>query len=170
MLGAFGWSIEGRLPNVPKCVAIAAPHTSNWDFWFGIAAVFALGLRVDWIGKHTLFRWPFGYLMRWIGGTPVARESSEGRVGTIVDAMARRPRFVLGLSPEGTRRRVERWKTGFYHVAHQAGVPILLGYFDYGRKVVGLGPLFEPTGDLDADVDEIRGFYDDKRPKYPDRF
>ena len=170
LLRLFGWRIEGELPELSKCVAIAAPHTSNWDFFFGISTIFALGLRVDWIGKRALFRGPFGPFMRFLGGTPVARTEGEGRVAQIVDAMRSRDAYILGLSPEGTRKRVERWKTGFYHVALQAGVPILLTYFDYARKTVGIGPTFEPTGAIERDIAEIQGFYRGKTGKYPAQF
>lgn len=167
LMRLFGWRVEGALPEVPRCVAIAAPHTSNWDFFFGICTVFALGVRVDWIGKHTLFRPPFGRFMRWLGGTPVTRVSGEGAVPQIVEKLAAREQFIFGLSPEGTRKRVERWRTGFYHVALQTGAPIVLTYFDYAHRRVGIGPLFHPTGDLDADLVRIREFYRDKTAKHP---
>jgi 1-acyl-sn-glycerol-3-phosphate acyltransferase len=169
-LRLFGWRIVGRLPNVPKCVAIAAPHTSNWDFLLGVSAMFALGVRVDWIGKDTLFRGPSGPLMRFLGGMPIARMESEGVVAQIVEAMNGRDRYILGLAPEGTRKRVERWKTGFYHVAAQAGVPILLVYFDYEDRTVGLGPTFEATGDIERDMAEIQHFYRGKAGKHPAQF
>ena len=170
LLGLFGWQIEGVLPDLRKCVAIAAPHTSNWDFFFGICAASAMDLRVSWAGKHTLFRWPFGVFMRWLGGIPVTRGSREGVVSQIVRIMERHERFIFGLSPEGTRKRVERWRSGFYHVACQAGVPIVLAYFDSARKVVGVGPVFEPTGDFDTDIGRIQGFYRDKVAKKPAQF
>lgn len=167
LLRLFGWRFEGELPDVSRCVIIGAPHTSNWDFYFGICAVYSLGLRVEWIGKHTLFRAPFGWFMRWLGGIPVTRRPGEGVVDAVVRRMNERESVVLGLSPEGTRRRVERWRTGFYHIAVGARVPILLGYFDYARKRVGVGPLFHPTGDLERDLVELRRFYDDKTARYP---
>ena len=170
LMRLFGWKIEGQLPNLSKCVAVIAPHTSNWDFYFALAAIFALGLRVGWIGKHTLFRWPFGPFMRWLGGAPVRRETSAGRVAEIAELMRTRDRFILGLSPEGTRKRVGRWKTGFYHVARAAAVPIVLAYFDYGRKVVGIGPTFETTGDVERDLTAIRTFYEDKQARHPALF
>jgi 1-acyl-sn-glycerol-3-phosphate acyltransferase len=165
LLRLFGWRVEGELPNIPKCVAIAAPHTSNWDFFFIICAMFAIELRAHWIGKHTLFRWPWGSYMRFLGGTPINRTKTEGIVDQIAKTMNRHERYFLGLAPEGTRKRVKRWRTGFYHVARQAGVPILLIYLDYERKVVGIGPTFEPTGDIDRDMTEIREFYRGKVAK-----
>ena len=170
LLRLLGWRIEGHLPNVSKCVAIAAPHTSNWDFLFGVCAMFELGVRVDWIGKHTLFRGPLGPVMRFLGGTPITRTESEGVVRQVVEAMSGRDRYILGVSPEGTRKRVKRWKTGFYHVAREAGVPILMTYFDYRHRTVGLGPTFEPTGDIERDMAEIQEFYAGKVGKHPSQF
>ena len=170
LLRLFGWRIAGELPNVSKFVAIVAPHTSNWDFFFGLCAIFELGVQVDWVGKHTLFRRPWGPFMRFLGGTPIIRTESKGAVGQIVEAMRGRESYVLGFSPEGTRRREDRWKTGFYHIARQAGVPILQTYFDYDRKIVGIGPLFEPTGDIDRDLAGIKEFYRGKTGKYPAQF
>ena len=170
LLRLCGWRIEGEFPNVPKCVAIAAPHTSNWDFFFTICVVFALRLRVDWIGKHTLFRWPFGWFMRLLGGTPINRQESEGVVEQIVETMSSRDSFILALAPEGTRSRVDRWKTGFYRVAVQAGVPILMAYIDYERKAIGFGPTFEPAGDIMSEMEEIRNFYRGKTARYPAQF
>ena len=170
LLRLCGWRIDGEFPNVSKCVAIAAPHTSNWDFFFGMCTVFALGLRVDWIGKHTLFRRPFGWIMRLLGGTPINRRKSEGIVEQIVETMKARDGFILGLAPEGTRKRVGRWKTGFYRVAMQAGVPILLTYFDYERRTFGFGPTVEPTGDIEHEMAEIRKFYQERAAKRPAQF
>ncbi|MCP3982101.1 MAG: acyltransferase [bacterium] len=149
---------------------IVAPHTSNWDFYFGICAIFHLDMRVSWIGKHTLFRWPYGWFMRALGGTPLRRDRSVGRVEQIVKLLNEHEQFILGLAPEGTRRRTERWKTGFYHVAHQAGVPILLTYLDFKLKHIGLGPLKMPTGDVEADLAQIQAYYTDKHAKNPDQF
>lgn len=168
MLRLFGWSIHGEAPDLPKFVAIVAPHSSNWDFYFGIAAVFAMGIRVSWLGKHTLFRPPFGAFFRWLGGIPTERSISHGLVEQTIHALNSRERLIMALAPEGTRKRVEKWKTGFYHIAQGARLPILLAYFDYAQRAVGLGPLFHPTGDLDADVHRILEFYNrftGKRPK-----
>lgn len=169
-LALLGWRFEGTVPRVPKCVIIVAPHTSNWDFCVGICCLLSVSLRVHWIGKHTLFRWPLGGFMRWLGGTPLRRDSSSGRVAEIVTLLHRHDQAYIGLAPEGTRKRVERWRTGFYHVAEQAGVPIFLAYLDYGRKVAGIGPAFEPTGDLERDLPLIRAFYADKQPRHPQQF
>ena len=170
LLRCFGWRIEGSFPELPKCVTIGAPHTSNWDFFFGICAVFALGLRFDWIGKHTLFRPPFGAFMRSLGGTPLNRQKTEGAVEQIVAIMNSHESYILCLAPEGTRSRVRRWKTGFYNIALQAGVPIVPAYIDYRRKVVGFGPAFEPTGDVEREVAEIQAFYRGFVARHPARF
>jgi 1-acyl-sn-glycerol-3-phosphate acyltransferase len=170
LLAVFGWRIDGNWPDQPKLVAIIAPHTSNWDFFFGICAIFAIGIRVNWIGKHTLFRRPFGGFMRWLGGTPVDREMSSGRVDQTIALIEQRESFILGVSPEGTRKRVARWRSGFYHVAAGARVPIQLTYLDYSRRVVGIGPTFEPTGDEQADLDSIRSFYDVSWARHPQQF
>jgi 1-acyl-sn-glycerol-3-phosphate acyltransferase len=170
LLRLCGWRIDGEFPNVATCVAINAPHTSNWDFFFGVCAMFALGLRIEWMGKHTLFRPPFGWFMRLLGGTPIDRRQSEGVVEQIVETMKARDSFILGLAPEGTRKRVGRWKTGFYRVATQAGVPIVLTYFDYKRRTIGIGPTVEPTGDIEHEMAEIRHYYQERTARHPSQF
>lgn len=152
VLGAMGWNIDGSIPNVPKLVVIAAPHTSNWDFVVGVAAKLALGLDAMWLGKDTLFRGPLGLLMRRLGGRPVDRAASHDVVKDVVDEFARRERLVLALAPEGTRKRVERWRTGFYHIAHAAGVPIVPVALNFGARAIQIGSPFSTTGDVDADI------------------
>lgn len=155
----WGWSFDGGIPDFAKGVVIVAPHTSNWDFLIGVAAMFALGLRVVFLGKHTLFRWPLGPVMRWLGGVPVDRRSSGGVVRETVALFDRRERMVLALSPEGTRSSVERWKTGFYHIAVAADVPIVPIALDYGERQIRIGSLFVPTGDLERDLGELEEFF-----------
>jgi 1-acyl-sn-glycerol-3-phosphate acyltransferase len=156
-----GWSFDGAIPDVPKAVIIVAPHTSNWDFFVGVAAMFALGVRVQFLGKHTLFFWPLGSVMRWLGGIPVDRRSPSGVVDTTVDLFRQRRQMMLGLAPEGTRSSVERWKTGFYFVASQAGVPIVPVALDYARRKIRIGDRFEPTGRIDDDLRCLEGFFSD---------
>lgn len=170
VLKIMGWDIEGELPNLPKFVVIGAPHTSNWDFVLAIAVLLALGLDARWLGKHTIFRAPFGGLMRWLGGVPVDRSARHGIVAQTVEVFASRDRFVLGVAPEGTRTRVAQWKTGFYRVAEGAGVPIVPAYFDYPRKALGFGPPFDLSGDPEADMLRIRAFYTPFEGKKPDQF
>ena len=156
-----GWTVEGSLPpEAAKSVLIAAPHTSNWDLPYTLMVAFVLRLNVYWIGKSSLFRWPFGPVMRWLGGIAVDREKSSNLVAASAEAIVRADGPVqLVVPPEGTRGKTRHWKTGFYFIALQARVPIVLAYMDYERKVSGLGPIFKPTGDVDADMVEIKRFY-----------
>lgn len=159
LLAAAGWRIEGEIPDRPKMIAIVAPHTSNWDFFVGIAAVFALGLRVRFLGKHTLFNPWLGWLMRWLGGAPVLRETPQGAVADAAAMIAREPRLLLGLAPAGTRTRSAPWRSGFYHIALAARVPILPVAFDFPRKAIRLFPLFWPGGDYAADLPRLQALY-----------
>jgi 1-acyl-sn-glycerol-3-phosphate acyltransferase len=168
-LRAFGWKIEDRVPDVEKAVIVAAPHTSNWDLPFGLAVAWHLGLRLQWVGKHTLFKPPFGWFMRALGGIPVDRRASRGTVEALVTAMNEREKLMLAVAAAGTRRHAARWKTGFYWAAVGAKVPIVLGYLDYATKRGGLGKAFVPTGDLHRDFQAIREFYAPMRGKHPER-
>ncbi|MFN7121506.1 MAG: lysophospholipid acyltransferase family protein [Hydrogenophaga sp.] len=156
-----GWRVEGALPaHAARSVLIAAPHTSNWDLPYTLMVAFALRLNIRWMGKQSIFRAPFGSVMRWLGGISVNREQSTN----LVAASARAIREADGplqliVPPEGTRSKTRYWKTGFYYIAREAQVPIVMAYMDYERKVSGLGPLFEPTGDVDADMAAIKAFY-----------
>ncbi len=170
VLSLAGWRIEGCVPNVPKCVLIVAPHTSNWDFVVGLAALFALGFRATYLGKHTLFRWPFGGLMRWTGGIPVDREAADGVVEDAVTLALRSERMFLTLAPEGTRKKVERWKSGYYRIAVAAGIPIFPVAFDYSRKRVALLPLFAPTGDHEKDEAALRAQYSPAMARRPEGY
>lgn len=167
LLGLFGWSVEERLPPVSRYVCIGAPHTTNWDLGVGLAAMLALGFPPRWVGKHTLFRGPLGPFMRALGGVPVDRRVSRDFVSQIVErfrvAEERDEPFVLVIAPEGTRSRTGRWKTGFYHIARRAGVPIALGYADYPSRRTGVGGWLWPSGDLEADMEKLREFYAGKR-------
>jgi 1-acyl-sn-glycerol-3-phosphate acyltransferase len=165
-----GWTPVGALPNLPKFVIIAAPHTSNWDFPLGILFLYASGFRVSFFGKHVLFQPPFGWVMRWLGGRPIDRSAAHGVVEQTVRAIREAGQLVVTLAPEGTRKRTEQWRTGFYRVAVGAGLPIVLAFFDYGKKEVGLGPTIWPTGDLEADLADIQAFYRTKTAKHPERF
>jgi 1-acyl-sn-glycerol-3-phosphate acyltransferase len=149
----------GDVPADPKFVAIVAPHTSNWDFVVGVAAMFALDLRVRWLGKHSLFRWPLGPLFRALGGRPVQRDTAHGVVTEIADAIRAEPEFILAVTPEGTRRHVDEWRTGFYHIARQAQIPIVPVTLDWGRREVVLATPMRPTGDMKRDIDQLRAQY-----------
>lgn len=156
MLALLGWRIEGVIPDLPKLVLIAAPHTSNWDFVVGIAAKLALRLRVMWLGKDSLFTAPFGGILRALGGVPVDRKASHDVVRQVIDEFARNERMILGLAPEGTRKPVTRWRTGFYHIAHGAGVPIVPVALNWDLRAMQIGTPFTTTGDVDADVEALR--------------
>lgn len=156
-----GWRIEGTLPvDQPKCVLIAAPHTSNWDLPYTLMVAFALRLNIYWIGKVQLFRRPFGGAMRWLGGIAVNRDRSGNLVAAAAQAIrdADGP-LALVVPPEGTRSSTRHWKTGFYYIALQAGVPIVMAYMDYPRKLSGLGPVLTPTGDIEADMVLVKSYY-----------
>ncbi len=170
LLDAAKWTIEGEVPSAKKFVLIAAPHTSNWDFVYAMAYVSAKGLPVRWMGKDALFRGPQRPLMRALGGIAVDRSKQNKMVQAMVDEFARREALVLLVPAEGTRSAGERWRSGFYHIARGAGVPIALGYLDYPSKRAGIGPLLWPTGNVKADMDYVRDFYADKTGKYPRDF
>ena len=163
VLTLIGWKVRGRELERQRCVLIGAPHTSNWDFPLMIMAVLKLRLRVFWMGKHTLFPFPFAGFMKWLGGIPINRGRPHNVVREIVRQYRRNDELIVLVPPEGTRSKVENWKTGFYHIASSAGVPILLGYVDAGRKEAGIADFYEPCGDTERDMAEIRKFYADKR-------
>ena len=167
-LKLMGWRIEGELPRLDKFVAIGAHHTSNWDFVIFIALKFVLRLNARWFGKHSIFRWPFGGLMRSWGGIPIQRHLSLNMVEQAIQGFRDNREFILVLSPEGTRRKVERWKMGFYHIALGAGVPIVLGALDYQNRRVVIGPTFLPTGDEQADLAAMLAFFRPYVPKKPE--
>ncbi|MCJ1886900.1 lysophospholipid acyltransferase family protein [Pseudomonas sp. LA21] len=168
MLRVAGWRIEGSLPALDKFVVIGAHHTSNWDFMLFLAAKFVLRLNARWFGKHTLFRGPWGGLMRRWGGIPIQRHLKLNTVDQAVQAFRDSREMMLILSPEGTRRKVERWKMGFYHIARGAGVPIVLAALDYpGRRIV-IGEPYWPTGDEAADLRRMLDFYRPFVPKKPE--
>lgn len=168
-LGWYGWTVKSVDPLPPKMVFIAAPHTSNWDVPFMLAAAWASRLRLSWLGKHTLFRGAFfGRLMKATGGIPIDRRTSSSTVSRIAEIFRGQARLHLAISPEGTRGKREHWRSGFYHIAREAGVVIGLGYLDYGRRQAGVGRLLTPSGDVRADMEIIRAFYSDIRGKRPE--
>ncbi|MGD8369932.1 MAG: lysophospholipid acyltransferase family protein [Syntrophobacterales bacterium] len=156
----FGWDVVGQVPPGGKFVLIGAPHTSNWDFPFALAALYVFRLKISWLGKHTLFKKPFGNVMRWLGGIPINREIQENVVDQIVKQFRTSQQLVVVLAPSGTRKKRDYWKSGFYWIANSAQVPILCGYLDYYRKKACLGLSFLPTGDVKKDMDRIRDFYE----------
>lgn len=168
VLKLMGWRIEGQLPKLDKFVAIGAHHTSNWDFVIFIAMKFVLRLNARWFGKHSIFRWPFGGLMRAWGGIAIRRDRQLNTVEQAVQAFRENRQFILVLSPEGTRKKVERWKMGFYHIARGADVPIVMGALDYQNRRVVIGPTFYPTGDEQADLATMLAFFRPFVPKKPE--
>jgi 1-acyl-sn-glycerol-3-phosphate acyltransferase len=161
-----GWTVEGTPPTAPRCVLIAFPHTSNWDFIWTLAFAWALDVEISWMGKEEMFRWPFGGFMRALGGVPVHRKARANQVDQLAERLRDAKRLTLVVPAEGTRHWVPRWKSGFYHIARAAGVPVVLGFLDYGRKVGGFGPAVRVTGDVRRDMDAIRAFYAPMRGKY----
>ena len=159
ILKVIGWQARGgKLPH-HKFVLIGAPHTSNWDFPLMLMVVLKLKLRVFWMGKHTLFPFPFAGFMKWLGGIPINRSASHNVVRETVRHFKNNPELVVLVPPEGTRSKVTKWKTGFYHIASMAEVPILLGYVNADKKEAGFADFFYPTGDVDNDLEKIRAFY-----------
>ena len=144
------------MPNLRKFVLIVAPHTSNWDFPVGMSAKLALGLSAIWLGKHTLFRFPFGIILRALGGIPVDRSASNDVVQQVTSEFAKHEHLVLAVAPEGTRKRVERWKTGFYRIARSAGIPIVPVALDWEQHAIRIMAAFTTTGDVDADIASLR--------------
>lgn len=170
-LALTGWQVRGEVPaQTPRAVVIAAPHTSNWDLPLMLAGSWVLRFRVHWLGKASLFRGPLlGGLMRAIGGIPVDRSAAHGLVEQVAQRLRAADRLYIAVPPSGTRGSVSHWKSGFYHIARSANVPIILGFIDYERKVCGLGPAILPTGDVTADMDRIRAFYAGIVPLYPEQ-
>lgn len=162
-----GWRVEGRPPALPKFVVVGAPHTSNWDFLVMLGVIFTVPLEAHWLGKHTLFRQPLGRLFRWLGGIPVDRRQANGLVAQMVDIFNRRDKLILVVAPEGSRKKLHTWKSGFYHIARGAQVPLALVSMDYSRKVVRFGPVMTPSGDIEADMASMRAFFSDAAGKYP---
>ncbi len=167
-----GWKVQGSLPaDGAKCVLIAAPHTSNWDLPYTLMVSFVLRLNIYWMGKEQIFKPPFRGLMMWLGGIPVRREKASNLVAASAEAIIAADGPVqLIVPPEGTRSGTRFWKTGFYCIALGAKVPIVMAFMDYEKKVAGLGPVFLPTGDIDANMAAIKAFYAPFRGKHPDRF
>lgn len=169
LLRAAGWRLVGEPPDVPRCIVIFAPHTSNWDFPLLLLLRGAVGRRVSYLAKHTLFRFPFAALFRASGALPVERGEQHALVDKLARAFRERPELWLAMSPEGTRARTDHWKSGFYYIALEARVPVLLAFIDARRRECGLGVLLELTGDVRHDLARIAAFYRDKRGIVPER-
>jgi 1-acyl-sn-glycerol-3-phosphate acyltransferase len=168
-LHAAGWELTGTIPDLPRFVCIVAPHTSNWDFPVGLAAKWALGFHVTWLGKDALFRPPLGWFMRAVGGMPVDRRTPNALVERTAQAFAEREQLVLVLAPEGTRDKVTKWRSGFWHIARAANVPVVCAAIDWSRKQVRFGPTLDVHPDVEPDVDiaRIKAHYDDVQGYHP---
>lgn len=165
----IGWKIEVPAAVPAKCVIVGAHHTSGSDFFITLLYLFASNLRFRWIAKDSAFRWPFGWLMRRLGGIPVTRATRNNFVEQVVTMYKHTDQLRIAIAPEGTRSDAHYWKTGFYYIALGASVPLVLGYADYRRKVVGIGAELIPSGDIEADMAILREFFADKTPRYPER-
>jgi len=167
VLSVFGWQKTGQVPSARNVVIIAAPHTSNWDFIFLLAAAYSFGISVNWLGKDSLFRSPLGPILRFLGGVPVDRSKRNNLVQSLSAQIELGSGISLVIPPSGTRRKTEYWKSGFYQIARAAQIPLICGYLDYKKKEAGLGLSFLPT-DLSKDMNRIREFYEPIVGKYPE--
>jgi 1-acyl-sn-glycerol-3-phosphate acyltransferase len=163
-----GWKITGELPQRPKLVMAVAPHTSNWDFFLGLAVLFSLRIKIRFLGKHSIFVPVIKQLLEFIGGMPVDRRSPHGVVGQVVEEFEANEKMILAVAPEGTRSRIYPWKTGFLAIANKAGAAVVLVGFDFKKKEVIIGPDFYSDGDFDADMQKVYGFFRTVNAKYPD--
>lgn len=159
LLRLFGWRVTGTLPDEPKLMVIAAPHTSNWDWVFAMGALWALEVRINYLIKDTAFVWPLSWILRATGGVPTNRAAPAGMVEELVERIDRNPEIILVITPEGTRARVERWKTGFLRIAELARLPIVQVSWDYPSRTIHLGPVATPGGDTETDITAIRTYY-----------
>ena len=154
-----GWRVDGILPDLPKFVLIGAPHTSNWDFVLFLGVIFSLKANVRFMGKAEIFRSPIGWFFRYCGGVPVDRKKSTGLVEQMVETCNKSEKFILTIAPEGTRHHVQQWKSGFYHIARGANIPIVMAVVDGKHKTVRIGQVFHPTEDMEADMKNIKGIF-----------
>lgn len=167
-LKCIGWSVGKGPPDLKKFIIIGYPHTSNWDLPIMLAYSFVYRIKVHWMGKKSLFRWPFGGFMRWIGGIPIDRSAHHNVVDQMVDVFHQSDSLIVCIPVEGTRKRVEYWKSGFYYIGLKGKIPIALAYLDYGRKQGGFGPTIEVTGDVEADMKQFAAFYEGIKALYPE--
>lgn len=159
LLRFCGWKLVGQFPDIPKLVFVAAPHSSWWDGVWGLMFKAAVGLDASFMAKKELFRGPLGWLLRRMGGIPIERSAAHGVVEQMVERFDASERLWLGIAAEGTRKTVTKWKSGFWQIAREAGVPVMTLYFHYPEKTIGIGPVFELTDDREADIARIREFY-----------
>jgi len=163
----MGWEIDYRLPDDPKMLIIFAPHTSNWDVLHALGAACVLGLKPSWLVKSNIYIGPLKKVVDWLGGIPIDRHKNQNKVEGIANAIRETDQIIMGLCPEGTRSYTEYWRSGFYHIARLAKIPVHFGFIDYPSKTIGAHPGFIPTGDIEAEMKKIATFYQDKRGKHP---
>jgi len=168
ILKVCGWTLVGTVPNFNKFVFVAASHTSNWDGYWLIIYKLALNIKLRFLAKHTLFWWPLGSLLRWFGAMPIDRRKSGTVVDDLVKAFRDEESLILALAPEGTRKWKPHWKTGFYHIAMRADVPVIMAYIDYKTRTMGIGITLYPSGDVEKDLSIIRKFYEPFVPRHPE--
>lgn len=167
----LGWRFVGEFDrSVKKCVFVVAPHTSWHDFYIGILIRKIMDIQIDFVGKKELFKPPFGWYFRWVGGTAIDRTPGQNKVEAIAKIFETKDIFRLAMAPEGTREKTDRWKTGFYYIAKAANVPLVLVAFDFGDKAVKFSEPFYPTDNVDADLKKILSFYDGVKGKDPNKF
>ena len=170
ILKVLGWKVEGAFPDIPKFLIVAAPHTSNWDAIIGLAAVLRLNIDVHFYVKHKAFGPPLGWIIRTLGGIPVNRDAPRGLVVEAIRAFEERDAFVLGITPEGTRKKMDRWKTGFHHIGRGANVPVVLVALDFGRKTIGPIATVDLTDDVNHDLAVIAGHFEGIQGRNPELF
>ena len=169
VLKLFGWRVEGQIPNLQRLLIIGAPHTSNWDFVYAMATILGLNIRMHWLAKHTIFKPGVRWFMEWLGGIPVNRSKPQHVVANVADLVERERGIVIGLAPEGTRKKVDKWKNGFLRMAEATGCTIFMIGMDFAGKRVVLGDTFEPTGNHEADLAAIMEHYKRYNGKFPER-
>lgn len=170
VLRLLRWRIEGELPDVPKLLVVAAPHTSNWDWVIGMAAALFLDLDANWLGKDTLFRTPLGPLLKWLGGVSVDRNHPHGVIAQIVAECRRRERFLLGVAPEATRKPNDRWRSGCHYIARDADIPLVPVRIDYSRRAIEIGEILQLAPDAEGTLDRISGWYRPQMAKFSEKF
>jgi len=170
VLKALGWRVEGTIPDLKRFILIGAPHTSNWDFVLAMGCFLGLNLRVRWMAKNTIFKPGVTWFMEWLGGIPTDRNNPKMIVDNVARLAEKENGVIIGLTPEGTRKKVVKWKTGFLRIANELDCPIVMIGVDYPKKIITVGELFHPTGDNDADVATIREYYGQFEGKFPEQF
>lgn len=164
----WGWEIRAELPDTEKYIIVGGPHTSNWDFPNGLMMFYVLKIKLSWMGKASLFKPPLGTLMRFFGGVAIERDSRHGVVEQMAEKFNQSERLIIGLAPNGTRKKTQYWKSGFYWIAFKAKVPVVCCYLDYKRKCARIGCKIDPTGNVKQDMDKIRNFYEGVEGKRPE--